>query len=405
MKYLIKKYGEIEVAWLLELNGGGMTHGQQFIPVVKRVCGKVGRAFEFCAGPGFIGFSLLAEGLCRYLCVADANPLAVEALKETVRRNRLIDRVSVYLSDGLKGIPKTEKWDLVEPTPPHFSGSKDNENPKGFSRFGKQTNENPRFSRFGKQTNENPRFSRFGKQTSGKPAGFQGLPTQTASKHAATNKTAECWLIEDYDWKIHEEFYLNAQKFLTPHGKILMQENYLGSGEKDFIPLIEAGNLSLKRSFMYKVQDEKSVNSYYFLEIENAAEAQRNEAEIQTLQEGREGYGSGKPAGFQGLLTQTIQGLLMQTEEIKPIRLSYPQRKVIKLAPWQKYQFDLKNGTQREIHAGFYRESPPAFFKQKPMLSVSPGERKKSNIFHLTKGDYILIDIDTQEKIAEVKVE
>jgi len=99
MKYLIKKYGEIEVAWLPELNGGGMTHGQQFIPVVKRVCGKVGRAFEFCAGPGFIGFSLLAEGLCRYLCVADANPLAVEALKETVRRNRLIDRVSVYLSD------------------------------------------------------------------------------------------------------------------------------------------------------------------------------------------------------------------------------------------------------------------------------------------------------------------
>src|SRR3989338_2844625 len=222
MKYLIKKYKDIEVAWLPELNGGGMTHGQQFIPIVKIICGKIDRVFEFCAGPGFIGFSLLAEGLCSSLCVADANPLAVEALKETVRRNRLTDRVSVYLSNGLNGIPETERWDLVVANPPHFTA----------------------------------------KQRKSK--GLLGLSKTNFASANSAKKTPEFWLIEDHDWKIHQDFYLKVNKFLKQHGKILMQENYLGSEEKDFIQFIEAGRLSLKRSFMYKVQNEKVVNSYYF---------------------------------------------------------------------------------------------------------------------------------------------
>lgn len=372
MNYLIKKYKDIEVAWLPELNGGGMTHGQQFIPVVKRRCGKVNSIFEFCAGPGFIGFSLLAEGLCSSLCVADANPLAVEALKETVRRNRLSDMVSVYQSNGLNDLPKTERWDLVVANPPHFNAEE--QEPDGYSKQLKASVP-----------------SRFAKANFASASNAEQRKQQVASRFANSNKTPEFWLIEDHGWKIHKDFYLKIQKFLKQNGKILMQENYLGSEEKDFIPFIEAGRLSLKRSFMYKVQDEMVVNSYYFLEIENTSEYQHNKAERQTIQEGSESQGP--------------QGLLMQIEGIIPIKLAYLEKRTIKLAPWQKYKFELKNDTQRNIHAGFYRESPPAFFKQKPMLSVSPGERKKSSIFHLTKGTYLFIDLDTQEKIAEVKVE
>jgi predicted RNA methylase len=78
------------------------------------------RAFEWCAGPGFIGFSLLGNGFCQTLCLADINPAAVEAARRTIQANRLGDRVSVYLSDNLSDIPATERWDLVVSNPPHF---------------------------------------------------------------------------------------------------------------------------------------------------------------------------------------------------------------------------------------------------------------------------------------------
>jgi len=97
-----------------------MGAGQAFVPVVRELFGKVGRAYEFCAGPGFIGFSLLAAGLCDSLCLSDVNPEAVELAMETVRRNRLQDRVSVYRSADLDAVPADERWDLVVANPPHF---------------------------------------------------------------------------------------------------------------------------------------------------------------------------------------------------------------------------------------------------------------------------------------------
>jgi hypothetical protein len=47
------------------------------------------------------------------MALADVNPAAVAAMRETVRRNGLDDRVSVYLSDGLGAMPEEERWDLV----------------------------------------------------------------------------------------------------------------------------------------------------------------------------------------------------------------------------------------------------------------------------------------------------
>ncbi len=97
-----------------------MGFGQTYVPIVRELFGKVGRAYEFCAGPGFIGFSLLAAGLCDSLCLSDINREAVEIAMETVRRNNLEDRVSVYVSDALDAVPPHERWDLVVSNPPHF---------------------------------------------------------------------------------------------------------------------------------------------------------------------------------------------------------------------------------------------------------------------------------------------
>jgi tRNA1(Val) A37 N6-methylase TrmN6 len=76
--------------------------------------------FEWCAGPGFIGFALLGYGFCDTLCLADVNPEAVEACRRTVAQNRLAKRVTVYHSDNLDGIPASEQRDLVVGNPPHF---------------------------------------------------------------------------------------------------------------------------------------------------------------------------------------------------------------------------------------------------------------------------------------------
>ena len=117
-------YAGVRVSYKLHLDGGGSTFGQDFVPLLRRRgMPKVARAFEWCAGPGFIGFSLLAQGLCDTLCLADVNPEAVAACQRSVARNRLEAKVAVYLSDNLEDIPASEQWDLVVSNPPHFIDS------------------------------------------------------------------------------------------------------------------------------------------------------------------------------------------------------------------------------------------------------------------------------------------
>lgn len=113
-------FGGIRVHYQKYLDGGGTTFGQEFIPFLQaRGMPKQARAFEWCAGPGFIGFSLLGHGLCETLCLADINGAAVDACRRTVADNALGDRVSVYHSDNLTDIPGSEQWDLVVSNPPH----------------------------------------------------------------------------------------------------------------------------------------------------------------------------------------------------------------------------------------------------------------------------------------------
>jgi methylase of polypeptide subunit release factors len=119
--YRTATYAGVRVAYKTHLDGGGSTFGQDFVPVLRnRGMRQVQRAFEWCAGPGFIGFSLLAHGLCETLCVADVNGEAVAACRKTVGDNRLENRVAVYRSNNLENIPPAEQWDLVVSNPPHF---------------------------------------------------------------------------------------------------------------------------------------------------------------------------------------------------------------------------------------------------------------------------------------------
>jgi 16S rRNA G966 N2-methylase RsmD len=186
--YSVTEYRGLKVAWRPELMGGGRAFGQDFIPLVGHLFGRVSRLFEFCAGPGAIGFSLLAHGHCDQLVLSDVNPEAIEVMRETIRLNNLDEKVTVYESDGLKSIPAHESWDLVVANPPHF-------------------------------------------------------PELTT--------VAPKLISDDPGWRLHRDFYRRVGDLLAPGGSLLMQENSEGSTPEDFLPMIAEGGLSLIRSFWY----------------------------------------------------------------------------------------------------------------------------------------------------------
>jgi 16S rRNA G966 N2-methylase RsmD len=177
------KYANLAVNYLPVLDGGGMTIGQQYLDVVRTKLGHVGHVFEYCAGPGFIGFSLLANGLCDRLTLADINADAVKAVRATIAENHLEDRVTVYESDCLDHIPETEKWDLVVSNPPHFDGDE--------------------------------------------------------------KSYREAIRLIDPGWVIHKKFYRDVKKFLNPGASIIFQENGTATRREDFEEMIRENGLTV----------------------------------------------------------------------------------------------------------------------------------------------------------------
>jgi 16S rRNA G966 N2-methylase RsmD len=188
LDYSIAELNGLKLAWRRGLDGGGQSFGLDYVPVVEHLFGHVGRLFEFCAGPGYIGFSLLALGHCDHLVLSDVNPRAIDAIRETVRLNTLEDRVTVYESDGLADIPADERWDLVVANPPHFAT----------------------------QYFHNPSL-----------------------------------LTDDPGWRLHRDFYRSVGDHLAPGGSLLIQENSEGSALDDFLPFMAEGGLCHVRTLWY----------------------------------------------------------------------------------------------------------------------------------------------------------
>ena len=186
MKYI--KYKNIAVSYEQNLHGGGMRFGQQYLQVVKEKFGHVSHIYEFCSGPGFIGFSLLANNLCDKLTLADINPRAVKVAKETIKNNNLESRVNVYLSNCLDNIPESEKWDLVVGNPPHVFCPPNDERQKDI-------------------------------------------------------------ILYDPNFEIHRKFYRDIKKFLKPGGSVMLQEHTESTNVEDFQEMIEANGLKIIEVF------------------------------------------------------------------------------------------------------------------------------------------------------------
>jgi len=179
----------IKVFFEPELDGGGSSFGQMYVPILKRLGIRGKNCYEAFSGPAFIGFSLLGAGICDNLYVSDINPKAIDYVKLTVRYNKLEEKVKYSVSDLLENVPKDVKFDLVVGNPPHFKD-------KSF--------------------------------------------TKNGSSNMDILKTL------DQSWELHKKFYNNIRDYMKPGGNIILVENSEGSDPKDFIPMIMQSNLKLK---------------------------------------------------------------------------------------------------------------------------------------------------------------
>jgi spermidine synthase len=206
MPYRSAEFGGIRVAYKPHLDGGGREFGQDFVSFLRgRAMPRQRRMFEWCAGPGFIGFSLLGHGLAETLCLADVNPAAVAACHRTVGDNGLADRVAIYLSDNLDAVPPYERFDVVVSNPPHFADQFAHEFGRGDYRA------------------------------------------------------------HDPDWRIHRDFFRNIGRHLNPGGVIVLQENNQGSRADTFRDMIADAGLAIR--FVDGETPPARDPTYYFIGV------------------------------------------------------------------------------------------------------------------------------------------
>lgn len=114
-------YGGVAVFDQPRQHRGGMAFGRDFPRVLNELgIGRRGRLFEFCSGPGYIGYSLLAAGWCETLALSDVDAESIATARHSATFNGLEGLVTAYVSDALDAIPDAERWDLVVANPPHF---------------------------------------------------------------------------------------------------------------------------------------------------------------------------------------------------------------------------------------------------------------------------------------------
>lgn len=190
------------------MDGGGTWFGQEYVYIVQqRYQRRFQRAYEWCSGPGYIGFALLDHGLCESLCLSDIYPAAIERVNQTIAENKLTT-VNAYATGSVGNLPAQEQFDLVVANPPHFLTCPGDQN-------------------------------------------YQRIAV-------------------DPDWQAHQEFFANIGQHLQPDAVILLQENQAGSlnRAREFEPFINAAGLVI--ADVFDSPNHYTPNHYtqiYYIEI------------------------------------------------------------------------------------------------------------------------------------------
>ena len=200
----------IKVFYHPSLDGGGTTSGQRYRSVLSKLYPgrKFNNCFEWCAGPGFIGFDLLSRNFCDNLYLNDIYPPAIDSIQKTIDHNKEIqNNVFFHHCRSIKDLPVDWKFDLVVSNPPHW---------------------NPDLGQFITQINFRDRIS------------------------------------ADFGWKLHKDFFDNISKHLMPNATILLQECSFASGPAMFEPFMEKNGLYINNCYM-----EETKPDFFYLEVKS----------------------------------------------------------------------------------------------------------------------------------------
>lgn len=189
-------------------DGGGTWFGQDYVQELQRYGRSFDRCLEWCSGPGFIGFALLAHGICKDLTLMDGHESCAASVALTVQNNHCDHRARFRNLDRVALLPESDRFDLVVANPPHYL-------------------------------------------TCPGDANYQRIAV-------------------DQRWQAHEEFYGSIGRHLNPGATILMQENQAGSllGPAEFMPMIERNGLAVTGYWTSaRYFDRAGPTQIYYLEI------------------------------------------------------------------------------------------------------------------------------------------
>jgi 16S rRNA G966 N2-methylase RsmD len=208
-KFLVN---DIIVYYHQSLDGGGSGFGLRYKDVIKEIYkNKVFKnCFEWCSGPGFIGFDLLSHDICENLFLGEIYPPAIKSIEKTITHldSKYQGQVSCAHIKAISDLPKEWKFDLVVSNPPHW----------------------------------NPDLNQM-----------------------STIISFRDRICADVGWKLHNEFFKNIKEHLSPDGIILLQEQSNASGPEMFRSMIEHNGLRINDCYW-----EHDVKNFYYLEVKHA---------------------------------------------------------------------------------------------------------------------------------------
>jgi|TARA_B110000902_G_C14087830_1_gene505657 tRNA1(Val) A37 N6-methylase TrmN6 len=143
---------------------------------------------EWCAGPGYLGFGTLSQGLTKNLTLLDIHEPNKIVVEKTIDKNNLNDNVNFILSDNFKNHNTDVKYDLIIGNPPHFTFS-------------------PTYGNI--DPNEHRKF-------------------------------------KDENWNIHKDFFKTVSNHITDDADIILMENTKGSNLDTFAKMIESNGLRIE---------------------------------------------------------------------------------------------------------------------------------------------------------------
>jgi len=221
----IWKINDIDVYYTNETNGGGEAFAQDYCNIVDGLYGDrvFENALEWCSGPGFIGYAMLATGLCNRITFNDLHQPALDMVELTKLKNpTYADKISIYQGSTLECIPESEKFDLVVANPPHY----------------------------------------LSKYLASQSLGFDKMGITIGQRNAE--------ILVDENWKAHTAFYNYIKKRLAPNGIILIQENQSGSSRRagNFLQMIENAGLRIVREISsLEHYNTNTAMQIYYIEV------------------------------------------------------------------------------------------------------------------------------------------